>query len=136
MFPAFEPQLRAATTAVGANMADMCYHYHGEFVADRAAIQQAVERHGHAMRDVLIPGLEEGNDAPMGHALERLWLSLFSPAAKAMELPKRIWILWEQGWENAPYLQQQVAQSWRCYNPGAVASSADIHSLATEQLMI
>ena len=33
-------QLRAATSAVGANMADMCYHYRGEFVADRAAIQQ------------------------------------------------------------------------------------------------
>ena len=107
MFPAFEPQLRAATTAVGANMADMCYHYHGEFVADRAAIQQAVERHGHAMRDVLIPGLEEANDAPMGHALERLWVSIFSPA-----VPRRIWILWEQGWDNAPYLQQQVSATY------------------------
>ena len=104
-------------------MADMCYHYHGEFVADRAAIQHAVERHGHAMRDVLIQGLEQGNDAPMGHALERLWVSLFAQPA---ELPKRIWILWEQGWENAPYLQQQVAQSWRCYNPGIVASSVDM----------
>ena len=124
MFPYFEPQLRAATSAVGANMADMCYHYHGEFVADRAAIQHAVERHGHAMRDVLIPGLEEGNDAPMGHALERLWLSLFSPATHAVEIPKRIWILWEQGWDNAPYLQKQVAQSWRCYNPGT--SSVDM----------
>ena len=77
------------------------------------------------MRDVLIPGLEEGNDAPMGHALERLWVSLFAQQ-QVDELPKRIWILWEQGWDNAPYLQKQVAQSWRCYNPGAVASSVDM----------
>jgi len=31
---------------------------------------------------------------------------------------KTIWILWLQGWENAPWLPQQVVQSWRVQNPG------------------
>jgi len=31
---------------------------------------------------------------------------------------KTIWILWLQGWDNAPWLPQQVAQSWRVKNPG------------------
>jgi Capsular polysaccharide synthesis protein len=121
VFPPFESQLRAATSAMRVDMGSMCYHYHGEFVADRMAVRGAVERHGAVMRDVLVPGLEEGNDAPMGHALERLWLSIFLPPPVVdpiTGLPKRIWILWEQGWDEAPYLQQQVAQSWRCYNPG------------------
>jgi hypothetical protein len=30
---------------------------------------------------------------------------------------KIIWILWLQGWENAPWLQQQVAESWIKNNP-------------------
>jgi len=31
---------------------------------------------------------------------------------------KTIWILWLQGWENAPWLQKQVAESWEINNPG------------------
>ena len=30
---------------------------------------------------------------------------------------KTIWILWLQGWENAPWLQQRVAESWIKNNP-------------------
>ena len=34
-----------------------------------------------------------------------------------MELNKTIWILWLQGWDQAPWLQQQVAESWEINNP-------------------
>lgn len=31
---------------------------------------------------------------------------------------KTIWILWLQGWDTAPWLPQQVVQSWKVQNPG------------------
>ena len=34
------------------------------------------------------------------------------------EMNKTIWILWLQGWDSAPWLPQQVVQSWRVQNPG------------------
>jgi hypothetical protein len=34
-----------------------------------------------------------------------------------MELNKTIWIFWLQGWDQAPWLQQQVAESWEVNNP-------------------
>jgi hypothetical protein len=33
------------------------------------------------------------------------------------KFPKRVWLLWFQGWENAPWLQKQVAKSWEIQNP-------------------
>jgi len=32
-------------------------------------------------------------------------------------LNKTIWLLWLQGWDNAPWLQKQVALSWEINNP-------------------
>jgi len=32
-------------------------------------------------------------------------------------LNRTIWLLWLQGWENAPWLQRQVAKSWEVNNP-------------------
>jgi len=32
-------------------------------------------------------------------------------------LPKKIWILWLQGWENAPWLSKRVSESWEINNP-------------------
>ena len=49
---------------------------------------------------------------------------LFSNLTKESLVPqtsslnKTVWILWLQGWENAPWLSQQVAESWRVKNPG------------------
>merc|ERR1719491_1321658 len=41
------------------------------------------------------------------------------PAAKdSLGLPKNIWLLWDGGWEKAPYVPQMVAASWRLHNPG------------------
>ena len=31
---------------------------------------------------------------------------------------KTIWLLWFQGWENAPHLQKKMANSWEKHNPG------------------
>ncbi len=33
------------------------------------------------------------------------------------ELPKHIWILWLQGWDNAPVIAQKVRKSWEKHNP-------------------
>ena len=33
------------------------------------------------------------------------------------ELPKNIFLLWFQGWDNAPWLQRQVRKSWEINNP-------------------
>ena len=34
-----------------------------------------------------------------------------------MTLNKTIWIFWLQGWDKAPWLQQQIVESWRIQNP-------------------
>ena len=33
------------------------------------------------------------------------------------EIPKTIWMYWEQGWDRAPQLVRQCAESWRRHNP-------------------
>jgi len=35
-----------------------------------------------------------------------------------MLMNKQVFILWLQGWDNAPWLQKQVAESWEINNPG------------------
>ena len=32
-------------------------------------------------------------------------------------LNKTIWLLWLQGWDNAPWLVKEVAKSWQLNNP-------------------
>ena len=44
-------------------------------------------------------------------------------------LPKTIWLLWFQGWENAPELVKQVRQSWQHHNPCWKIMSLDQHNL-------
>jgi hypothetical protein len=34
-----------------------------------------------------------------------------------MEMNKTIWLLWLQGWDNIPWLQNQVVESWKINNP-------------------
>lgn len=34
-----------------------------------------------------------------------------------MQLNKTVWLLWLQGWDKAPWLQQKVLESWRHNNP-------------------
>jgi hypothetical protein len=33
-------------------------------------------------------------------------------------LPKTVWLLWFQGWDQAPWIAQQVAETWKQMNPG------------------
>ena len=33
-------------------------------------------------------------------------------------IPKNIFLLWLQGWDNAEWLNKQVAESWELNNPG------------------
>ena len=34
-----------------------------------------------------------------------------------IKINKTIWLLWFQGWDNAPYIQKKVAESWELNNP-------------------
>lgn len=43
--------------------------------------------------------------------------------------PRHIWILWQQGWENAPPIVQRCAQSWKDMNPGW-----EVHLISEEQV--
>lgn len=42
---------------------------------------------------------------------------------------KTIWLLWFQGWDNAPYLQKRVAESWRINNPNWKIEYLDMDNL-------
>jgi hypothetical protein len=45
------------------------------------------------------------------------------------DLPKNIFLLWIQGWGNAPWLQKQVAESWKINNPEWNIVYVDIDNL-------
>lgn len=44
-------------------------------------------------------------------------------------LPKKIWIYWDKGWENAPELVKRCRESWRHYNPDWEIISLDADNL-------
>jgi UDP-galactopyranose mutase len=71
--------------ALGVDLKKVCYHPRGEFVADGATIRRAVELWGDVIRKIVIPALETGNDPPMGHALERMWVTLLSRESGAAQ---------------------------------------------------
>jgi hypothetical protein len=40
-----------------------------------------------------------------------------------------IWLLWLQGWDTAPWLQQQVSKSWKLHNPGWTINHVSLANL-------
>ena len=44
-------------------------------------------------------------------------------------LNKTIWLLWLQGWDQAPWLVRQVARSWEVNNPGWKIEHVDLDNL-------
>jgi hypothetical protein len=71
-------QLRAQVPS-----ASLCHSFFGEFIASGQALEYARKQHGAFIGDVMLPALEIGNDPPMGHALERMWLALLTRPAYA-----------------------------------------------------
>jgi Capsular polysaccharide synthesis protein len=51
--------------------------------------------------------------------------SAATAASDADALPKRIWILWTQGWDSAPELVRLCRSSWQSRNPGWEVVSLD-----------
>uniref|UniRef100_A0A6C0BXD7 Capsular polysaccharide synthesis protein n=1 Tax=viral metagenome TaxID=1070528 RepID=A0A6C0BXD7_9ZZZZ len=45
------------------------------------------------------------------------------------KINKTIWLLWFQGWENAPYLQKKIAESWELNNPTWTIQYLDMNNL-------
>ena len=74
--------LKTLVDALGADYKHLCYHYRGEFLADSASIRRVVEDWGDVMQNMVLPSLESGNDPPMGHALERMWVTLLTKPRK------------------------------------------------------
>jgi len=68
-----------------------------------------------------------------GHYIERSWYAIFYPYDDGnfnnMVLNKTIWLLWFQGWENAPFLQKEVAKSWERHNPDWKIQYLDMNNL-------
>lgn len=52
-----------------------------------------------------------------------------SCGAAAEPLTRTIWLLWLQGWEQAPWLVRQVAESWEINNPDWSIVYLDRHNL-------
>lgn len=74
----FHNELVKIAAYLQAPMETMCHSYFGEFIASRDALEFARTKHTEFIGAVLIPGLESANDPPMGHALERSWVTFLS----------------------------------------------------------
>lgn len=46
-----------------------------------------------------------------------MWLDNKKVTLCCMTLPRKIWLLWLQGWQSAPELVNKVRESWRFHNP-------------------
>jgi len=69
-------------------------------------------------------------DGPLeaDRALAALLPDLAAPAAPCV-LPRRIWMYWHDGWDNAPEIAKLCLQSWRQRNPGYEVRALDYASL-------
>ena len=88
--PSHSKDLRLLADALGVDYKKVCYHYMGEFLAD-GSIRRAVEDWVDVMKNNVIPSLETGNDQydpPMGHALERMWVTILTTPKKLHDIPK------------------------------------------------
>ncbi len=47
----------------------------------------------------------------------------------ANDFPRTIWMLWHQGWENAPELVKRCLRSWQYHNPGWTIRALDAETL-------
>ena len=47
----------------------------------------------------------------------------------ANDFPRTIWLLWHQGWENAPELVKSCLRSWQYHNPGWTIRALDAENL-------
>lgn len=57
-------------------------------------------------------------------------MRFYAPAIHQAEmLNKTIWLLWLQGWDQAPWLVRQVARSWEINNPGWNIEYVDLDNL-------
>ena len=59
-----------------------------------------------------------------------IWLFFTYRKNVNLEVPKTIWLLWFQGWSEAPYLVNSVKKSWEKHNPGwniKTLSNENIH---------
>ncbi len=51
-----------------------------------------------------------------------------APAVR--DFPRTVWILWYQGWENAPELAKRCLRSWQYHNPGWTIRTLDGENLS------
>lgn len=76
--PFFHNELVKIVDYLQTSIETMCHSYRGEFIASRDAMEYARTKHTEFIGSVLMPGLESGNDPPIGHALERSWVTFLS----------------------------------------------------------
>jgi UDP-galactopyranose mutase len=72
----FHEELSALTSYLSVSLNSVCYFYRGQFIASNTALERARTLHAEYIGNVLMPALENnGNNPPMGHAMERMWLT-------------------------------------------------------------
>jgi mannosyltransferase OCH1-like enzyme len=79
----------------------------------------------HAFSNRLTAGSGQGNlsvdsasdNSGAKHIARKESVKSLKTAQGEDDLPRVIWMLWFQGWEQAPHLQKQCLQSWQLYNP-------------------
>jgi hypothetical protein len=79
-YDAFLSQFQTLTSVINVSMDSMCYHYKGQFIASDEGLRKMMRKWSKVFAEFLIPELETGNNPPMGHALERTWVTLFREA--------------------------------------------------------
>lgn len=82
-YDVFLSQFQMLTSVINVSMDTMCYHYKGQFIASDVGLRKMNRKWSKVFADFLIPELETGNNPPIGHALERTWVTLFREAHNA-----------------------------------------------------
>ena len=77
--PFLMPAMVQVTDRMGIDRSTLCCHYGGQFVASYGRLERAWAKWRDTIERIMLPALETENDPPMGHALERLWVSILAP---------------------------------------------------------
>lgn len=95
----FKPDLNellpVTCAALNLSLDKLCWMYFGEFIVNEAALAQLRFQYSASIKSIILPALQESNDPPMGHVLERLWMTLFANSGSVIvDSPSWSHLLW------------------------------------------
>lgn len=96
-----------------------------QFIVSRNAILKRPK----SFYEKIVSMLENHVNPIEGFVIERFHKLILGSDHSNPSLEKNIFILWLQGWENAKWLNQKVAESWRINNPDWTVHLIDLNNL-------